>query len=137
MLSFYFFNDTATTEIYTHRHTLSHPRALPICADLAAVGRIGHVVGAAAIGADPLAFDIALLPDQLAVLELARHVHVWSPSVVFQLGRHLGRRPFIPPDPPRLPRGDRQGGQAIGARAASHPPLGRAFGRPVRTGCAH
>src|SRR3546814_15134437 len=27
---FFFFNDTATTEIYTYRHTLSLPAALPI-----------------------------------------------------------------------------------------------------------
>src|SRR3546814_7980619 len=33
-LSFCFFNDTATTEIYTYRHTLSLHDALPICASL-------------------------------------------------------------------------------------------------------
>src|SRR3546814_18501865 len=30
LLSFFFFNDTATTEIYTYVHTLSRPDALPI-----------------------------------------------------------------------------------------------------------
>src|SRR5213075_3514787 len=30
-ISFFFFNDTATTEIYTTRHTLSLHDALPIC----------------------------------------------------------------------------------------------------------
>src|SRR3546814_6201445 len=31
LLSFFFFNDTATTEIYTYGHTLSLHDALPIC----------------------------------------------------------------------------------------------------------
>src|SRR3546814_16833353 len=37
----FFFNDTATTEIYTYLHTLSLHDALPICLRLA-VGRCQH-----------------------------------------------------------------------------------------------
>src|SRR3546814_11685022 len=36
---FFFFNDTATTEIYTYCHTLSLHDALPICASRALVSR--------------------------------------------------------------------------------------------------
>src|SRR3546814_3836008 len=40
---FFFFNDTATTDIYTYRHTLSRHDALPICPpqppDVAGKGR--------------------------------------------------------------------------------------------------
>src|SRR3546814_12978687 len=37
VIIFFFFNDTATTEIYTYRHTLSLHDALPISWDAAAV----------------------------------------------------------------------------------------------------
>src|SRR3546814_15960305 len=40
---FFFFNDTATTEIYTYCHTLSLHDALPICTWLRAAVRSGPV----------------------------------------------------------------------------------------------
>src|SRR3546814_11396984 len=52
---FFFFNDTATTEIYTYGHTLSLHDALPICREVddaahQALGYCFHPVGAALRG---------------------------------------------------------------------------------------
>src|SRR3546814_4671127 len=43
IISSFFFNDTATTEIYTYGHTLSLHDALPICAGRRARRRAGRV----------------------------------------------------------------------------------------------
>src|SRR3546814_6376945 len=40
---FFFFNDTATTEIYTYCHTLSLHDALPICHSPGGQSRAGHL----------------------------------------------------------------------------------------------
>src|SRR3546814_7696579 len=55
LLSLYFFNDTATTDIYTYGHTLSLHDALPICpaAGTARRSLFPRVEGPDAAGARP------------------------------------------------------------------------------------
>src|SRR3546814_11632514 len=64
-LQFFFFNDTATTEIYTYWHTLSLHDALPIYACAWLRGMPGMQVVDDASGAPTLALRGAVLPQQL------------------------------------------------------------------------